>query len=285
MVRATILATGGQGLQATRALCLAAAFWSGAVSANPWSQLGGPSDGAAQSVGKYTAGCLVGAQPLEADTPGLITMRPGRNRHYGHPHAVAFVEALAEHLSTLGHGSLLVGDLSQPRGGPTTGQHVSHQTGLDVDIWFEMLPAGTKLTVAQRNARKAPGFVNWREKRLLPNWGAAQEQMLRFAAERDGVERVFVNPVIKRQLCLTENGNRAWLAKLRPWWGHGDHMHVRLRCPPRSSGCVAQAPPPSSPGCGSALGWWFDDEKTSKRKRSKAAKPNLPAACSALLRR
>src|ERR1700730_13809348 len=35
---------------------------------------------------------------------------------------------------------LLVGDMSQPRGGPLLSEHTSHQIGLDVDIWFAPMP-------------------------------------------------------------------------------------------------------------------------------------------------
>ena len=33
-----------------------------------------------------------------------------------------------------------VGDMAQPRGGPLPFGHASHQTGLDVDIWFTLTP-------------------------------------------------------------------------------------------------------------------------------------------------
>ena len=58
--------------------------------------------------------------------------------------------------------------------------------------------------------------------------------MLEVAASDPVVDRIFVNPVIKRELCTHEPPGSLWLRKLRPWWGHHDHFHVRLRCPPGS---------------------------------------------------
>jgi len=105
------------------------------------------------------------------------------------------------------------------------------------------------------------------------------------------VDRVFINPVIKRALCEANPApNRAWLRKLRPWWGHDEHFHVRLACPEDSAACSAQPPLPAGDGC-AEVEWWLSAEAAEERAKKATtyqkrvgAKPELPAACSALLK-
>ena len=40
------------------------------------------------------------------------------------------------------------------------------------------------------------------------------------------VQRIFVNAAIKKALCREAGDDRAWLEKVRPWWGHDYHFHV-----------------------------------------------------------
>ena len=74
---------------------------------------------AARAIGFYAKGCLAGAAALPIDGPAWQAMRLSRNRNWGHPELVALVEKLAiEAREHDGWPGLLVGDLSQPRGGP-----------------------------------------------------------------------------------------------------------------------------------------------------------------------
>jgi penicillin-insensitive murein DD-endopeptidase len=100
------------------------------------------------------------------------------------------------------------------------------------------------------------------------------------------VARIFVNPAIKRALCREAGPDRAWLAKIRPWWGHNYHFHVRLSCPRGESECRDQALPPPGDGCGKELDWWFTEEAlhpapSPPRKPLRLA--DLPQACAALV--
>jgi penicillin-insensitive murein DD-endopeptidase len=251
------------------------------VFANPWARTAGPAPGAAKAFGKYTAGCVQGAVALDADAEGMQIMRPQRRRYFGHPNLVLFIQELAAHGREAGWGDVLVGDLSMPRGGPTLTNHVSHQSGLDADVWF--LTSDQRLSVKQRETVAATEYVRWREKRLVSAWGEAQDAMIRFAAEYPDVERVFVSPVIKRHLCANATGKRTWLAKVRPWYGHGDHMHVRLRCPHDSLACMKQAAVATGDGCGKDLEWWFKPRKPSKSRNTKQRAPKLPRACASVL--
>jgi penicillin-insensitive murein endopeptidase len=115
------------------------------------------------------------------------------------------------------------------------------------------------------------------------------EQVLRWFAADERVERVFVNPVVKRALCQSAGTDRGWLHKLRPWWGHDEHFHVRLACPADSPECQPQPPLAAGDGC-EELAWWFnpaaqkerDDRRQTYRSKVGAA-PALPPACARLL--
>src|SRR5262249_37876273 len=100
-----------------------------------------PAAGPPQAIGSYELGCLSGAIALPPDGPNWQVMRPSRNRAWGHPVLIAFLERLAQKLpGEAGWPGLLVGDIAQPRGGPMLTGHGSHQIGLDVDIWLTPMP-------------------------------------------------------------------------------------------------------------------------------------------------
>jgi len=52
-------------------------------------------------------------------------------------------------------------DLGQPRGGPTLSGHRSHQSGLDVDIWFLLSKQAASRTLAynERETWGAPSVL------------------------------------------------------------------------------------------------------------------------------
>ena len=165
-------------------------------------------------------------------------MRPSRNRAWGHPVLIAFLERLAEKLpGEAGWPGLLVGDISQPRGGPMLTGHGSHQIGLDVDIWLTPMP-NRRLSPAERDAISATDVVARNGMDIDPTVWTPQHRLLLEAVAREPlVERVFVNAAIKRALCREGGPERAWMAKIRPWWGHNYHFHVRLSCPSGSPQC------------------------------------------------
>ena len=99
-----------------------------------------PFPGPPRSIGGYFDGCLAGAVPLPITGPTWQVMRLSRNRNWGNPQLVRFIERFAKNAKKVGWNGLLVGDMSQPRGGPMLSDHASHQVGLDVDIWFTPMP-------------------------------------------------------------------------------------------------------------------------------------------------
>lgn len=247
-----------------------------------------PAPGPAQSIGPYTKGCLAGGAQLPADGPNWQVMRPFRNRAWGNPVLIAFLERLSVSAAGVGWPGLLVGDMGQPRGGPMLTGHASHQIGLDADIWLTPMP-DRRLSPTERNEMSATNVVAAGGDDIDPGvWRPEHRKLLEAAARSPGVARIFVNPAIKRALCREAGADRDWLRVIRPWWGHDYHFHIRLACPAGEAGCEGQAPPPPGDGCGADLAWWF----TPEAKHPKPGPPerplrvaDLPAACAALVPR
>jgi len=236
-------------------ILLLVVFFASPLSADPrWGAAARPSGGAARSHGFYSAGCLAGGATLALEGQGYQVMRSSRNRFYGHPSLIAYVEDLGQQAAERGL-QLLVGDLSQPRGGPMTYGHTSHQIGLDVDIWLTLLPASERLSRPQTEDWKMLSVVDKYNGVLRQDrWTLQHRDVLQMAAASPLVERIFVNPIIKLGLCRSEADTR-WLRKLRPWWGHDAHFHVRLTCPVESPACRNQDPVPPGDGCAGVEDW------------------------------
>ena len=253
----------------------------------------------ARAIGFYAKGCLAGATALPVDGPAWQAMRLSRNRNWGHPDLVALVEKLAvEAREHDGWPGLLVGDLSQPRGGPMVSSHASHQVGLDADIWFMPMP-DRRLTEREREDLSAASMVTDDAASVDPKlWTDAHARVLKRAASYASVERIFVHPAIKKAVCdsAAKDENRAWLHKVRAYWGHNDHFHVRIACPGGSATCEHQPPLPADDGCGKELTNWLALVKpkpkppTPPEVVAKPAPPKpgltldqLPAECRAVL--
>jgi len=122
-------------------------------------------------------------------------------------------------------------------------------------------------------------------------WTGTQIKLLRRAASYPDVARIFVHPAVKKALCEAAGQDRAWLQKIRPWYQHDDHFHIRLNCPAGSPACVAQPPiPAGDDGCGKELDDWFSRLRAKPEKRLKPVQPpkpmlvsDLPAECQSLL--
>ncbi|MCW5714343.1 MAG: penicillin-insensitive murein endopeptidase [Bauldia sp.] len=213
------------------------------------------------AIGGYSAGCLAGGAQLAADGPNWQAMRPARNRAFGHTDTIAFIERLSADAARIaGWPGLLVGDISQPRGGPAAGGHVSHQTGLDVDIWFMPMP-DYRLSAAERTNLSAISLLRPGTLEVDPaRWDDRLPGLLRIAATDPAVARIFVHPGIKARLCEVAGADSAWLRTIRPWYGHEYHFHVRLACPEGEATCIPQDAIPEGDGCGAELAWWLGPE-------------------------
>lgn len=207
----------------------------------------------ARAIGFYSRGCLAGGVMLPVNGPAWQAMRLSRNRNWGHPDLVNLVQRLAMESQKLdGWPGLLVGDLAQPRGGPMLTGHASHQIGLDADIWLMPMP-DRELTRQEREEISAISMIKNDFEINEKYWRPGHVKLLKRAAEYSEVERIFVHPAIKKALCEAAGSKAPWLAKVRPWWGHHYHFHVRIKCPPGSSNCKDQTPPSGDPGCSKEL--------------------------------
>jgi penicillin-insensitive murein DD-endopeptidase len=216
-----------------------------------------PLPGPPRSIGSYADGCLAGAVALPIKGPTWQVMRVSRDRYWGNPSLVAFIERLADKAKTVGWNGLLIGDMSQPRGGPMFNGHSSHQIGLDVDIWFTPMP-DHELSPEEREFNMALNMVAKDRRDVDPKvWTPERTALVRAAAQDPVVTRIFVNPAIKKAMCREDAADRSWLSKVRPWWGHDEHFHVRLACPSDSTLCKSQLPVGNGDGCGGEVESWL----------------------------
>jgi penicillin-insensitive murein DD-endopeptidase len=249
-----------------------------------------PAPMAARSIGFYSRGCLAGAKQLPVDGPAWQVMRLSRNRYWGMPELVAYIERLGRDARARdGWSGLLVGDMSQPRGGPMITGHTSHQVGLDVDIWLDPMP-GRTLSAGEREKTSATSYIKKGTNTELDKrkWTEAHNRLIKRAASYPEVQRIFVNAGIKQALCDWAGSDRAWLRKIRPWYKHDDHFHVRLVCPKGMKGCKPQDATPAGDGCGANLAWWLGPEPYKPPKEPIRYAPeltlaNLPAVCREVL--
>lgn len=259
--------------------------------ASPWARVVTATPGPAIAIGGPSNGCIAGARALPVTGTGFVSIRRHRNRYYGHPDTVRLVQDLGRALRKRTRKLMMVGDLSQPRGGLMSSMHRSHQNGMDVDIWFRLVGSARSANDRYPKGRSPGSMVAPEGFELSRDWGEHQRFLLKASADHPRVDRIFVNPAIKRALCRSEKGgrsergNRSWLRKLRPWGGHDAHFHIRLKCPKDSPRCGQQPPPPAGDGCDQSLAWWFSEEARtpSKKPKKKKPRPPIPAACKALL--
>ena len=246
---------------------------------------------ASQPFGGYARGCQAGAQQLEETGPTWQAMRLSRNRNWAQPKTLDYVRDLSRFAATQpGWDGLYIGDMSQPRGGPMLTGHRSHQTGLDIDVWM-LPPDRLNLTVEERESissismrRQSGAFTNSR-------WTPEHEAIIRAAASDPRTARIFIFPGAKVAMCNSATGDRSWLNKVRPWWGHHYHFHVRLNCPDGAVGCTNQAPPPAGDGCDDAQAWVDrilnppppDPNAPPPTPRAELTMANLPGQCQAVL--
>ncbi|MGI3210424.1 penicillin-insensitive murein endopeptidase [Roseovarius tibetensis] len=241
--------------------------------------------------GGYAKGCIAGATALPETGPTWQAMRLSRNRNWGHPETIDFIQRLSRVAATQpGWDGLYVGDISQPRGGPMLTGHRSHQSGMDADIWLR--PADD-LTLS-RTARENLSSISMRRANgayTNGNWTRAHHEIVKAAAKDPRTARIFIFPGAKVQMCNDATGDRDWLRKVRPWWGHHYHFHVRLNCPDGAAGCVAQDAPPPGDGCAEAAQWVRnilnppppDPDAPPPKPRRELTMEDLPRQCVAVL--
>jgi penicillin-insensitive murein endopeptidase len=169
--------------------------------------------------------------------------------------------------------------------------HASHQVGLDADIWLTPMP-DRQLSRNEREEMSAVMMVRSDRLDIDPKvWTPSHLSVIRAAAQEPSVERIFVNAAIKKALCREATGDRSWLAKVRPMYGHDYHFHIRIKCPAGSSECESQPPPTDGEACSAGdLAYWFSDAVLHPKPPDTPPKPKppttlaeLPAACRQVL--
>ena len=153
-----------------------------------------------RSIGFYSKGCLAGAVALPINGETWQVMRLSRNRNWGNPHLIELLERLSVKVhKAAGWPGLLVGDISQPRGGPMFTGHASHQVGLDADIWLTPMP-NRELSRAEREEISATMVVAESRTDVDPKvWTQGHFEAIKAAAKEPEVERIFVNAGCKPQ--------------------------------------------------------------------------------------
>lgn len=250
-----------------------------------------------RAIGFYSKGCLAGAARLPDNGKAWQAMRLSRNRHWGHPKLVALLQRFATEVQEKdGWPGLLMGDISQPRGGPMLTGHASHQIGLDADIWMSPMPK-RKLSRKERENISARSMLAPDKVNVNRHFKPGHVKILKRAANYPAIERILVHPAIKGALCKRAGTDRAWLKKVRPYWGHHYHFHIRMKCPPDSPNCRPQKPPLPNDGCGKELAYWLNlvkpkpppkvkpkpKKKKKVRKKREKTMNDLPMECRSVL--
>ena len=253
-----------------------------------------PSTGPARVIGSYVKGCLGGAEQMPLNGDHWQVMRLSRNRNWGHPDMIALIKRLAAKAhKDAGWPGILVGDIGQPRGGPALSGHASHQIGLDADIWLTPMPDHL-LSRQEREEMSATMMVRDDRLDIDPKaWTPQHWMVIRDAAQEPAVQRIFVNAAIKKALCREAKGDRSWLSKVRPWWGHDYHFHIRMRCPDGDKECKGQSDQGGDDGCKPAeMAYWFKDSIIHPKPEPPKPPPKItdgiklsamPVACKAVL--
>ncbi|MCJ8138384.1 penicillin-insensitive murein endopeptidase [Falsirhodobacter halotolerans] len=231
-------------------------------------------------IGFYNRGCGAGMVALPETGPTWQAMRLSRNRNYGQPEMIEFLQQLSVAATRIGWRGLYIGDISQPRGGPMTSGHASHQIGLDADIWM-LPPTSLTLSRAQRESLSSISVRTEDQRSVNRNWTPQHHALLQSAAMDSRVDRIFVAAAVKIQMCRTATpADTPWLQKIRPIAGHNTHFHVRLACPRGARGCTPQTPSVNElskggNGCDDTLTWWVTDYLNPPRN-APAGPPTAP---------
>ena len=224
-----------------------------------------PTDARPMPYGSYAKGCADGLVALPETGPTWQAMRLSRNRNWGHPETIAFLVDLSQTARQIGWAGLYIGDISQPRGGPMTSGHASHQIGLDADIWM-LPPRRLDLSRQEREEISSIPVRSADQRSVTANWTPSHHALLKAAASDPRIDRIFVAAAVKIEMCRTATrADRKWLQKIRPIQGHDTHFHVRLKCPRGARHCETQKPTVADlsnggDGCDETLMWWVSDD-------------------------
>lgn len=240
-----------------------------------------PSHQASMPIGTYAKGCAAGNIELPETGPTWQAMRLSRNRNYGQPVLVQYLEDLSVKATQIGWKGIYIGDMGQPRGGPMNSGHASHQIGLDADIWM-LPPQSLNLSRKEREKISSIPVRSANQRTITKNWTPQHAALLKAAASDPRIERIFVAAAVKIEMCKSATrADKSWLQKIRPIAGHDTHFHVRLKCPAGPTLCQTQKPSVAQlskggDGCDETLQWWVSDAYLNPPKPKPSKKPTKP---------
>ncbi len=196
-------------------------------------------EGTSRSIGRATSGSLDDGCELPHSAKGY---RCGHHARWGTERTVAIVQWAARELIRIhpSDGGVVIGALSR-EGGGRLGGHSSHQSGRDVDIGylgssgsmrqFEVM-TGSNLDI-ERSWTLIGALLHTGEVVYLFMDYNLQARFHRYlddeGVDAETLARIFQYPA----------GRGARRGIIRHASGHGDHFHVRFRCPPDENGaCI-----------------------------------------------
>ena len=205
-------------------------------------------------IGTPNNGSLEGAECLPQEGEGYMQLYRNMQRIWGTMPMIDMIQKSAADVARKypGRDRLQVEDISAQSGGDIDG-HGSHENGQDVDLGFYKADGVEHDPRAKNQYYADPMVVNGK---VSPNFDVERNWELMKALHRHGnVQKIFVDQVLKRELCRHARSkgefsmNIQVLRSLRHETNHQDHMHVRLRCPPRAKNCSNLGEPPAGSGC------------------------------------
>ena len=239
----------------------------------------------AKSIGSYSKGCLAGAEYLPNHSLHYEALKPSRNRFWGHPNLISYIKNTSKEVFETHGNGLILGDLSMPRGGPMPYGHKSHQTGLDVDIFYEKKPE-LAMNRFELETFKPRSVLSPNQREINEDlWSDYHYDLLKIATKDDRVTRIFVNPLIKKELCMMaeEKDDMDWLKKNTPMGWSLQSFSCQIELPKNSELCINQADVNNSTGCGSELDFWMKKDKLFESNSTKIRKwmllSDLPKSC------
>ncbi len=205
------------------------------------------------SIGHPNAGWQL--RPMELKPSRYLKIKKGSDdRNWGHPALVKMLRRNARDVSRAikGGSVMLVGDLSNKRGGPLSGHH-SHQSGRDADVAFFARDAEGRPVALDRfvafggdgKARDGSGYTfddhrNWL---LVQAW---------IRDHRAGLSHIFVAAPLRKRLLdyarrhpqFKKHVDEALALMKQPKnaEAHDDHFHLRIACPKRQQEICREEP-------------------------------------------
>ncbi len=140
---------------------------------------------------------------------------------------------------------LAIGDISAAKGGRIT-EHVSHQSGRDVDLgfYFKRKPPGYPEAFVKATAKNLSFDATWDLLTTLAASKAADAGVLVMYISYDVQGTLYrmakkrgVPAAVLSRMLQYPRGEDALAGIVRHEPGHDDHIHVRFKCPEADKGC------------------------------------------------